>query len=615
MKLKPAIISPANAVFGDGSLYSPHFGDIYHSVEGAMAESQHVFIDGNDLERRWKDASSFTIVETGFGCGLNFLLTWNALRESGERCRLDYVSVEKHPFCRDDLSRVLRQWPPLSELGESLLAAYPSLVGGFHRLHFDNGRVTLTLLFGEAEQMLSELDARADAFFLDGFAPSCNPDMWSQALFRQVARLAAAGSTVATYSVAGVVRRGLEEAGFIVKKLAGYARKREMLVANRPGARQPKPIPGKAMIVGAGIAGTSCAFAFARRGVDVVLFDRQDSIGKAASGNPAAVVRPFMTLDEGVRSRFGIAAFEYAVRLYRELCGRNGFRWNETGVLQLARDPAHLDRLIRAIESNAYPPELARLVNAQEATRLCGVCIDEQGLWFPAAGFVDGEALCKALYQLAAPKGGFRGGLEIQQVLSDNTCSVRIVDAEARTIDRGDIVILANGIGAQTFISDGASWLRTARGQVSALAPPQPLLRSPVCRDGYITPQVSGHNFVGATFDQSRADAVVDEESNRTNVLRAARILPAVFDHASVDAITGWAGVRCVSRDRLPIVGKIDQSLLCCTALGSRGFGWAPILSEALAAHFAGAPAPLERTILEHLSPIRYLPQAGSILN
>jgi len=613
MKLKPAIISPANAVFSDGALYSPRFDDIYHSVEGAIAESRHVFIEGNELEERWKNRAGFTIIETGFGCGLNFLMTWKALRESGVRCRLDFVSVEKHPFDQMDLAAVLRQWPQLSEVAAGLLAAYPPMVGGFHRLHFDGGRVTLTLLFGEAEQMLSELDARADAFFLDGFAPSRNEDMWSEALFRQVARLAAPGATVATYSVAGSVRRGLERGGFVVNKRTGYARKREMLVAFRPGPANRLPAPGKVVIIGAGIAGTSCAFALARRGVEVSLLDRENSIGNGASCNPAAVVRPFITLDEGARSRFGIAAFLYAVRLYRELKLRAGFNWNETGVLQLARDAAHLERLIRAVERNAYPPELACLVDAQQATGLCGVSVNEQGLWFPAGGYVDGESLCNALYQLAVPAGGFCGGHEVKQILGETVGSARMVEAGGRTIDSGDTVILANGAGAQTFISDGAPWLRTARGQVSALVQPKLQLRSPVCRDGYVTPHLSQHHFVGATFDESRSRPVVETEDDLRNLQRVARLLPEAFERASVDASAGWAGVRCVSRDRLPVVGQIDKDRFCCVALGSRGFGWAPMLSEVLAAQITGAPLPLERTVLERLSPTRFLPAADQI--
>ena len=177
MKSRPATIRPARPTFKDGAVYSAEYADIYHSVDGAIEEVRHVFIAGNGLAQRWREASNFTIVETGFGCGLNFLVTWDALKQSGAACRLDFVSVEKHPFGHDDLATILRAWPQLETFSSQLINTYPPLVPGFHRLHFDDGRVTLTLLLGEAIDMLAELDARADAFFLDGFAPARNPDM------------------------------------------------------------------------------------------------------------------------------------------------------------------------------------------------------------------------------------------------------------------------------------------------------------------------------------------------------------------------------------------------------------------------------------------------------
>jgi tRNA 5-methylaminomethyl-2-thiouridine biosynthesis bifunctional protein len=346
MKSRPATIRPARPAFKDGAVYSAEYADIYHSVDGAIEEVRHVFIAGNGLAQRWREASNFTIVETGFGCGLNFLVTWDALKQSGAACRLDFVSVEKHPFRHDDLATILRAWPQLETFSSQLINTYPPLVPGFHRLHFDDGRVTLTLLLGDAINMLAELDARADAFFLDGFAPARNPDMWSKGLFEQIGRIAAPGATAATYSSAAVVRSGLERAAFSVKKQPGFARKRDMLTALLPGNKSSNHVCRKAVVIGAGIAGTSCAFALARRGIEVELLDRESSPGSGSSGNPAAIVRPFPTLDTGVRNGFTWAAFLYAVRLYRELSGRSEFEWHETGVLQLARDPVHHNRLV-----------------------------------------------------------------------------------------------------------------------------------------------------------------------------------------------------------------------------------------------------------------------------
>src|SRR6266853_4928979 len=186
----------------DGTLYSPQFDDIYASAQGTLAQAQHVFLNGNDLPQRWAGSDCFAVVETGFGAGSNFLATWRALRDCGfVNARVHFVSVEKHPFLAQDLQRIHARYPELRELAAQLLECYPPLLPGFHRLHFDGGRMTLTLLFGEAVPMLRQLQAKADAFFLDGFSPAKNPQMWSSEIFSELTRLANRRATVATYTV------------------------------------------------------------------------------------------------------------------------------------------------------------------------------------------------------------------------------------------------------------------------------------------------------------------------------------------------------------------------------------------------------------------------------
>jgi tRNA 5-methylaminomethyl-2-thiouridine biosynthesis bifunctional protein len=597
-------IRPAQIDFRDGALYSTGFGDIYHSVDGALGEVRHVFLYGNDLPRRWGEATHFTIVETGFGCGLNFLATWDAFRQSGVRCRLHFVSVEKHPFSRSDLAQILGSWPQLGDVAHQLVDAYPPLIPGFHRLCLDDGDVCLTLLFGEASAMLGELDARGDAFYLDGFAPARNPDMWSEDLFAQVRRIAAPGATVATYSAASMVRTGLERAGFATRKSRGFGRKRDMLVARLPGESSRRQTGRKAIVIGAGIAGASSAYALARKGVEVELIDREATAGSGSSFNPAAVIRPFLSLDQGIRDRFGIAAFVYAVRLYRELNRRTPCGWSETGVLQLAKDPGHRDKLWRAMAMADHPAELARCVDAQEATALCGVPVNEEGLWFSSGGFVDGRKLCNALIA-ASSSVNFRGNTEAHSVHAGQGL-VRVADAGGRVIASGDVVVLANGIDANRLFPGGAPWLRAIRGQVTAITAAAVLLRAPVCRDGYVTPRLGEHHFVGATFDQSRGIAAVTEDDRIENLQRAARILPGVIDAETAIAQSDWAAVRCASRDRLPVLGRVDENLVCCMAMGSRGFSWAPLAAEAVASFIAGVPAPLERSVAQRLSPARF---------
>lgn len=237
MSLEPARLTQA----ADGTPMSPIYDDVYHSAAGAHAQAKHVFLAGNGLPDRWADRAQWGIVETGFGLGLNFLATWQAWRDDPQRCQtLNFVSLEKHPLAVADLALAHAAWPELAMLAEELRRHWPVLEEGAHELEFDGGRVRLTLHFGDAVKLLPELDVVADAFYLDGFSPAKNPELWSPALCRSLARLAARGATLATWSVAGSVRRALAAAGFAVTRCPGFAGKRQMLVGRFAPADFPE---------------------------------------------------------------------------------------------------------------------------------------------------------------------------------------------------------------------------------------------------------------------------------------------------------------------------------------------------------------------------------------
>ncbi len=227
----PGPLVPAALAFAaDGTPYSAAFGDVYHSAEGGPAQARHVFLHGNGLPGRWQGRRAFTILETGFGFGLSFLATWQAWREDPQRCgRLHFVSVEKHPFAASDLAFCARNIPNWKSKPANCSHAWPMLVPGMHRMEFEGGNVVLTLFFGDIAEGLPQLQLAADAFYLDGFAPAKNPQMWEPRLLRHLGRLAAPGATLATWSVAAPVREALEGAGFAVEKRQGFGTKREML--------------------------------------------------------------------------------------------------------------------------------------------------------------------------------------------------------------------------------------------------------------------------------------------------------------------------------------------------------------------------------------------------
>jgi len=231
--------SSNNAVveWRDGQPFASNFQDVYFSSDNGLQETEYVFLQGNDLSNRWKKPyyNSFTIAETGFGTGLNFLCATKLwLSTAPKKATLHFISVEKYPLSLNDLTRALHCWPELKELTEPLLANYKNLLNGKNYLSFYNNRVRLSLLIGDATMCFAKFSNSRnvqliDAWFLDGFSPSKNPDMWQPALFAQMASISNVETTFATFSSASEVRRGLMMAGFEVKKQTGFGKKREML--------------------------------------------------------------------------------------------------------------------------------------------------------------------------------------------------------------------------------------------------------------------------------------------------------------------------------------------------------------------------------------------------
>ena len=210
---------------------SKQFDDVYFSADNGLAESEYVFLDGNHLPCGWQAQERFTICETGFGTGLNFLTAWKCFEETtGAHQKLDFISFEKYPVESEEIELFLHRWVEFFDGRLHRLAQrYPPALPGFHRVVL-NDRVTLTLIFDDVNEAIPRVDASVDAWFLDGFKPSTNPDMWSETVFEHMARLSYEGTRFATFTAAGAVRRGLQNAGFLVEKIKGYGRKRDMTI-------------------------------------------------------------------------------------------------------------------------------------------------------------------------------------------------------------------------------------------------------------------------------------------------------------------------------------------------------------------------------------------------
>jgi tRNA 5-methylaminomethyl-2-thiouridine biosynthesis bifunctional protein len=315
-------ITPARIDFADPAApRAPEFGDIYHSRDGAWGQARHVFLGGNRLPARWAGRERFCILETGFGLGQNFLAARSAWLADGRRPqRLWYLAIEKHPPGRGDLARALAGTPE-PRLADELIERWPPLTPDMHAIDFDAGRVRLLLAFGDIGVVLRECVAAVDAFFLDGFAPARNPSMWDERVLRGLHRLAAPGSTLATWCVASAVRQALVTAGFAVEKAPGFGTKREMLVARfaprvlprAPPARSAHPAR-RVAIVGAGLAGAAAARAIAAQGIEAIVFDRESAPAAQTSGQPGGLLHGVVHAVDGPHARWLRAAALHAAR-------------------------------------------------------------------------------------------------------------------------------------------------------------------------------------------------------------------------------------------------------------------------------------------------------------
>lgn len=625
-------IEPARLSFtADGTPCSDEFGDVYHSRAGGPDQARFVFIAGTGLPTRWQGRETFTIVETGFGPGLNFLATWAAWRSDAQRCgRLHFVSVERRPFTRDDLAILHARWPELAAPAAELQAIWPVLTPGMHRLQLDGGRVVLTLLFGDAGALIPQLTCRADAFYLDGFSPASNPELWSPQLLDELGRLAATGATLATWSVSGAVRRALGEAGFRCEKATGFGGKRQMLRASFAGAAGDTGSPHAAwaphaLVIGAGLAGSSVANRLAERGWTVDLVDAGAGPGEGASGNLCGVLRPLPSLDDNRLARITRAGALYGMRHVQRLAAQGlPVRAAACGILHLARDPVHEEKQRRVVEAHRPPADYLRFVDRDEASRLAEWPLAAGGWWFPGSGWVNPPSLCAA--NIAAWPDRIRCHFgHMVSALERNGQTWHALDATGAVIAAAPVVILANGTGIRSFPQAAAMPVRSARGQVSHLpARPGSAPRVVVCRLGYVSPEIDGIRSAGATFAVGDDDATLRDADHRENLAKLDFILPGFAADVDFAKTEGRVGFRPASPDRLPMVGALPavmavdrgsaladiprlDGLYTVEGFGARGLVWAALAGELLASALAGEPLPLERDLVEALDPARFL--------
>ncbi|MBL8019343.1 MAG: FAD-dependent 5-carboxymethylaminomethyl-2-thiouridine(34) oxidoreductase MnmC [Leptospirales bacterium] len=593
---------PADLDWKGNEPRSTLYDDIYFMPGSGIEESTYVFLDSNQLSERFASLSgSFNILETGFGTGLNFILTCARFQSHAKSGFLNFVSCEKHPLRLQDLKRALAPIESFSHLRpwvERLISSYPPLISGFHHCYIAPN-VRLTLILGDARETLPLVQGKFQAFYLDGFAPSKNPDFWDSHILLRLSRLADSDATLATFSSAGSVQRALREAGFEVEKRPGFGAKREMIAARFKG-RGDTQLSGawtkagekRALVIGAGLAGCSAAFALAARGIAVTLVDE-----KTAESYPPefrGIFHPALAAERTAWHRWTLAAFGYLTILLSNIRAGASF----CGVFQSAPDERETQRLARAVAN--LPEDLVYTLSAMDASARIGVSISHNGIFFPRGGVVSPATLCDAL--LAASGLSVQRGIRIASLTRESTGWFARDNGSTtgRIKDRFDIVIIAAGPGTPAFGLIKAPF-DIVRGQMHYL--PESLLpglKSVICHSGYLAPGTT--LAAGSTYDRQDLSSAANI-SGQKEILQ--NLKSGVPDLTFVeDLMPGFVGLRIACKDRMPIIGPVEghPGLYVSAGHGSRGILSSPLAGEIIAAHACDDPIPVESDLFAHFS-------------
>lgn len=613
MRAGHAPLEPGELHFDSlGTPASERYGDVYHARTGALAQAEHVFIRGNGLPERWAGRDQFTVCETGFGLGNNFLALWQAWRRCEQRPRkLHVLSFEAHPFSRDDLARGLASHSGAARrMADALLAAWPPLLPGLHRLEFEDGQLSLTLALGKVEHLARQVEASVDAFFLDGFSSARNPSMWTRELFSQLVRIARSGATAATWCSAGQVRRDLSAAGFLVERAPGFGGKRQMSRAVlRPGLGQPQrsgrgdPV----LVVGGGLAAAGMAHSLALRGHEVTVMDPAFAYGPAAThtGHRCAAMSPALSRDDNPMSRVSRAGILLA-----------GLRWQ--ALTDATRPCGSLFR-IETGEAPLWQASLAHWNYPKDWMEWCdaGATAERVGLALPTGGVWMGQGRLVRVPQLL--QGLFaheRIRLQARQVASlersaGGWCAI---DEKGKRIAEAPRVVLAAARAVPPLLRQALPQLASHKleqmqvmgGQVGYFrAGEVPGGSAVLAGAGYWLPADDGVHVGGSTYEFHVDEVKATPEGLRSVAHKVADLLGVEASQLMGAAATpaGWAGWRAAISDHLPVMAPADteESLWVSCAYGSRGLSWMTLAGELMAARLNSEPLPLERELQRSL--------------
>ncbi len=575
------ISSPAISWTGNGTPKSDAFNDVYYSDDNALAEIDYVFIQHNQLASRFQNKSNFCIAETGFGTGLNFLCImqlWVKHSQSKHQ-KLHFISFEKFPLNKKQLQTAHQSFPQLKLLSEHLIKAYPYRLPGWHTIELFNKQIKLTLWFGDLLQGLPEMTFKVDAWLLDGFSPSHNPQMWQPALYSQMSRLSHKETTFATFTAAGEVRRNLQKSGFNAQKSAGFQNKREMCFGKiaqlRPHSTKTpwyslpsyshSPQLKTAIVVGAGIAGATVAYQLAIKGWRVRVLEKNSQYSQEASGNLAGVIHPLVTADWNLRSQWYLKGFESTLKWLKPWLAENKIIGNLNGLVHLAATETTHKRILESLHRVGLPADFAQWKTVAEIYPIAGCRVNYPGLFFPSGGWVQPASIVKAC--LSHPNIQCHTNTTVTQFIkSVKSAENWQVTTKQKQIFSAEVLIIATA-GLDDSLNQQLDLpIRPVKGQVTHLAKQgvSVSLKTPLTHQGYSVSLDEHTHVTGATFEAPNMEAELSSEADNLNLDMANKaiqdwITPSELSNPPI-VQGGKIGFRPTSPDHLPIIGPVAQN-------------------------------------------------------
>ena len=580
----------------NNTLFSEEFDDLYSSAKGAVDECNHVFIKGNNLNERFENLgenSKFYIGEIGFGIGINFLTTCKSwLDHTKQNQVLEFYSFDKYLFRLSDFKTLNVSCPDLKEYISELERNYPRNIQGAQKISLFGGRIILNLIIGEIDntQEYIKLMDKVDAWYFDGFSPSKNPDLWSIKLFKCIHKSCHENTTFSTYTSSGLVKNNLTESGFNHSRAMGFSDKRHMLKGTVDTQLKKNTSYTKVAVIGSGIAGCVLSYTLAKKGIEVDLYEKSDSICSGASSHELLVTYPRLSAHDTAFGSFTLHSYIFATNFYKQL---KTDTWKKTGVIILNHDAATEKRQSSLLEKRA-DGEIYRYIDPDEASELSGIDIKLNGLIYEDAGYILPEEMCKFLIE--SPKINIFTSSHIKSIKKNG--EVFNLNIGKKKFEYQNVCVCAGSETANIVDIDGFS---IKRGQVTHIESLDNIsrIKLPICAKGYISPRVNNIHLVGSSYSDSE-DTDLSEEEHLYNLNN----LKLVIDE-EMNVITGQTGHRAVSKDHMPVVGMKD-GIYINTCHGSRASVTAPISAEIIASMIVDEAPPLMGRELESLSPERF---------